>query len=97
MGLFFTFMIRAVRKTPPPHLYSMIWLRPPILDALWWSLGAYVLLRYLRTGAPHLWLVFGAIAGLGLLTKPTMLLVIFMVSSAIALARSAPSINIEST
>ena len=58
-------------------------------DELWWTLAAYVLLRILATRDPrrvvpsrkdrtaarsgHLWLLFGLVAGLGLLTKLTML------------------------
>ena len=44
-----------------------------ILDALWWTLGAYVLILLIRRDDPRLWLVFGLIAGLGLTTKLTML------------------------
>jgi len=42
-----------------------------VLDALWWALGAYVLIRILGRDDPRLWLLFGVIAGLGLLTKVT--------------------------
>jgi 4-amino-4-deoxy-L-arabinose transferase-like glycosyltransferase len=44
-----------------------------ILDALFWTLGAYVTIRLLRRGDPHLWLAFGAVAGLSLLNKLTIL------------------------
>jgi 4-amino-4-deoxy-L-arabinose transferase-like glycosyltransferase len=44
-----------------------------ILDALWWSLGAYVLIQMVKRNNPRLWLVFGLVAGLGLTTKLTML------------------------
>lgn len=44
-----------------------------VLDTLWWSLGAYVLIRLLRRNQPRLWLVFGLVAGIGLLTKLTIL------------------------
>jgi hypothetical protein len=42
-------------------------------DALWWALGAYVFIRLVKSNEPRLWLLFGMIAGLGLLTKLTML------------------------
>ena len=57
-------------------------------DELWWTLAAYLLVRILavahdhRTASPaqpqarptgHLWLLFGLVAGLGLLTKLTIL------------------------
>lgn len=44
-----------------------------ILDALWWSLGALCLMRLARRDDPRWWLAFGAVAGLGLLTKLTIL------------------------
>jgi 4-amino-4-deoxy-L-arabinose transferase-like glycosyltransferase len=44
-----------------------------ILDALWWSLLALVLIRILRTGDKRLWLLFGLIAGVALTTKVTVL------------------------
>src|SRR5439155_5147408 len=43
------------------------------LDTLWWALGAYVVLRLIRTREPRLWLLVGLIAGVGLTTKVTML------------------------
>jgi 4-amino-4-deoxy-L-arabinose transferase-like glycosyltransferase len=41
-------------------------------DQLWWALAAWVLLRMIKTQQPRLWLFFGLVAGLGLLTKLTM-------------------------
>jgi hypothetical protein len=49
-------------------LFSMdVW------DELWWTLAAYILARLLGRSQPRLWLLFGLVAGLGLLTKVTML------------------------
>jgi 4-amino-4-deoxy-L-arabinose transferase-like glycosyltransferase len=42
-----------------------------ILDALWWSLCAYIFIRLLGRNEPRLWLAFGLVAGLGLFTKLT--------------------------
>ncbi|HUZ78639.1 MAG TPA: glycosyltransferase family 39 protein [Chloroflexota bacterium] len=44
-----------------------------ILDALWWALAALIIIRLIRHDKPGLWLLFGVVAGLGLLTKLTML------------------------
>ncbi|HEY8743369.1 MAG TPA: glycosyltransferase family 39 protein, partial [Chloroflexota bacterium] len=44
-----------------------------ILDALWWALAALIILRLLSRQQPKLWLLFGVVAGVGLLTKLTML------------------------
>jgi 4-amino-4-deoxy-L-arabinose transferase-like glycosyltransferase len=40
-------------------------------DQLWWTLAAWVLLRMIRRQQPRLWLGFGVVAGIGLLTKLT--------------------------
>lgn len=42
-------------------------------DFLFWTLGALVVVRILKTGNPRLWLLFGAIAGVGLQNKHSML------------------------
>ena len=44
---------------------------PDIFDTLWWSLGAYLLVRIIRRDEQRLWVAFGIVAGLGLLTKLT--------------------------
>jgi Dolichyl-phosphate-mannose-protein mannosyltransferase len=44
-----------------------------VFDQFWWVLAAAVLIVLLRDGRPRLWLAFGVVAGLGLLTKETML------------------------
>jgi hypothetical protein len=43
-------------------------------DELWWVLMAYILIRLIKRDQPRLWLLFGLIAGIGLLTKVTLLM-----------------------
>lgn len=43
--------------------------QPVVFDQLWWTLGYFALLRLARDPAPRWWLTLGAAAGLGLLTK----------------------------
>src|SRR5574341_814510 len=43
-----------------------------VFDQLWWALAALILMRLIKLGEPRLWLVFGVVTGLGLLTKVTM-------------------------
>ncbi|RPJ60177.1 MAG: hypothetical protein EHM23_11320 [Acidobacteria bacterium] len=50
------------------HFFSM---NP--FDILLWSLAALVVIRVIRTGDERLWLLFGVIAGLGLMNKISML------------------------
>jgi len=54
-----------------------------ILDALWWSLAAYLLVRIVRRENSRLWLAFGLVAGLGLFTKLT--IAFFLVSLLVGL------------
>src|SRR5579872_144490 len=56
-----------------------------ILDALWWTLSAYVLIRLIKTDNPRLWIYFGIVAGLGVLTKLTMLFFLFAIFVAVLL------------
>ena len=44
-----------------------------VFDQFWWALAATILIRLLRDEQPRRWLAFGVVAGLGLLTKETML------------------------
>ncbi|MGI0091338.1 MAG: glycosyltransferase family 39 protein [Nitrososphaerales archaeon] len=50
-----------------------------IIDALWWSLAAYILVRLIRQNNPKLWIPFGLVAGLGVFTKLTMLFFLFAI------------------
>jgi Dolichyl-phosphate-mannose-protein mannosyltransferase len=58
---------------PPNMLVFGTWLSMDAFDQLFWVASAYVLLLILKRDRPRLWLAFGLIAGLGLLTKLTML------------------------
>jgi hypothetical protein len=44
-----------------------------VFDTFWWALSATILIVLLRDERPQLWLAFGVVAGLGLLTKETIL------------------------
>jgi hypothetical protein len=44
-----------------------------VFDAFWWTLAATILIALLRYEQPRRWLWFGVVAGLGLLTKETIL------------------------
>ncbi len=41
-------------------------------DQLWWAMAAWVLVRLIKQQQPRMWLAFGLVVGLGLLTKLTM-------------------------
>ena len=42
-------------------------------DYLWWVLGAWFVIRLLRSGNPRWWLAIGVVLGLGMMTKYTMI------------------------
>jgi 4-amino-4-deoxy-L-arabinose transferase-like glycosyltransferase len=65
-----------------------------ILDALWWSLAAYVLVRLVRRDNPRLWLAFGLVAGLGLFTKLT--IAFFLASLLVGLLATPARRNLRS-
>ncbi len=44
-----------------------------VFDTFWWTLAATILIVLLRDERPRRWLLFGLVAGLGLLTKETIL------------------------
>ncbi len=44
-----------------------------VFDEFWWALAATILIILLRDERPQRWLAFGLVAGLGLLTKETIL------------------------
>lgn len=53
----------------PLFLRTASLFQPVVLDQLWWLLGFWSLARLARTGEPRWWLLVGAAAGLGLLSK----------------------------
>src|SRR3712207_778177 len=57
----------------PSFLVMGTFLSMDAFDQLWWVLASYFLLLISKREKPRLWLVFGLVAGLGLLTKITML------------------------
>jgi hypothetical protein len=57
----------------PSFLVMGTFISMDAFDQLFWVSAAYVLILILKQNRPRLWLLFGLIAGLGVLTKITML------------------------
>src|SRR5215204_7783339 len=57
----------------PSFIVMGTFLSMDAFDQLFWVSAAYVLLLILKRNEPRLWLLFGLFAGLGLLTKLTIL------------------------
>jgi 4-amino-4-deoxy-L-arabinose transferase-like glycosyltransferase len=70
----------------PTFLAMGTFLSMDAFDQLFWASAAYVLLLILGRDRPRLWILFGLVAGLGLLTKVTMLFFGFAVFVALLLA-----------
>jgi len=58
-----------------------------VFDLLFWALIAWILVRVLSAGPERLWLAFGAVAGLGLLNKISILYLGFGLVVGLVLAR----------
>jgi 4-amino-4-deoxy-L-arabinose transferase-like glycosyltransferase len=58
----------------PAYLRMHTMLHIPTFESLFWALGCVLVALILKGREPRLFLLVGAIAGLGLLNKPTMLL-----------------------
>lgn len=57
----------------PVYLFTFHILSMNSFDVLFWTLGAFVVVRILNTGNPKLWLLFGLVCGLGLENKHSLL------------------------
>lgn len=65
--------ICAVMIAVPAYLRAHSILHIPTFEMVYWSACFLVLARIINTNSEKLWPVFGLIAGLGILNKPTML------------------------
>jgi Dolichyl-phosphate-mannose-protein mannosyltransferase len=72
----------------PSFLVMGTFISMDAFDQLFWVSASYVLILILRRDRPKLWLLFGLIAGLGVLTKVTMLYFGFAVFVALLLTSS---------
>ena len=84
---FGTLLAAALAATPGvwwviDHQFAMNSLEPIL-----WTGCAYVILRLIKTGNPKLWLVFGAIVGVGLLNKYSIAVFAFALIAGMLLTR----------
>jgi hypothetical protein len=54
-------------------------------DELWWVLAVFILILLIKRDRPRLWLIFGLVVGLGMLTKITILLFGFAIVAGLLL------------
>lgn len=70
----------------PVALASGALLQYVAFDFLWWVLLAFLVLNLLRTGDERLWLAIGAVIGVGMMTKYTMLFLVAGLAVGMALS-----------
>lgn len=69
----------------PNILVFGTWLSMDAFDQFNWALASYALILVFKRGRPRLWLLFGLVAGVGLLTKVTILFLGFAVFASLLL------------
>jgi Dolichyl-phosphate-mannose-protein mannosyltransferase len=72
-GLFAQFLAALAMLFAPAYLAFDSFLSMNAFEPLFWVLCAWIAIRIVKGASPKLWLAFGAIAGLGLENKHTML------------------------
>jgi 4-amino-4-deoxy-L-arabinose transferase-like glycosyltransferase len=72
-GLFAQFLASLAMLFAPAYLAFDSFLSMNAFEPLFWTLCALIAIRMAKGGPPSLWLLFGAIAGVGLENKHTML------------------------
>jgi hypothetical protein len=77
----------AVALSPLP-LFEGTEFQYSSFDFLWWVLIAWFTIRLLRTGNPRWWIVIGAIVGVGLLTKYSIVFFIAGILGGVAFSRA---------
>jgi Dolichyl-phosphate-mannose-protein mannosyltransferase len=77
----------AVALSPLP-LFEGTEFQYTTFDFLWWVLIAYFVIRLLNTENPRWWLGIGAVVGVGLLTKYTMMFLVSGVLGGVLLTRA---------
>ncbi len=55
-------------------------------DYLWWVLAAWLMVRLLTSGDPRWWVAIGAVLGLGMMTKYTMIFLIIGIAAGVLLS-----------
>lgn len=73
-GLYAQLLAGLAVLIAPVYLRAASILCIPAFEPLFWTLGGYLVVRLLQGAHPSWWLAVGAVAGVGLLNKHTMLL-----------------------
>jgi hypothetical protein len=85
-GGFAQFLAAAAMLFAPAYLAFDSFLSMNAFEPVFWLVCAWIVVRIVRGGSPRLWLAFGAVAGLGLENKHTMLVFGFAIVAGLALS-----------
>jgi hypothetical protein len=88
-GLFAQFLAAAAILFAPAYIAFDSFLSMNAFEPLFWLLCAWIAIRIVKGASPRLWLLFGAVAGLGLENKHSMLVFGFALVTGLLLAGQA--------
>src|SRR5277367_449391 len=88
-GLFAQFLAALAILLAPAYLAFDNFLSMNAFEPLFWLLCAWIAIRIVKGSSPRLWLLFGAVAGLGLENKHSMLVFGFALVAGLLLAGQA--------
>jgi hypothetical protein len=88
-GLFAQFLGATAILLAPAYLAFDSFLSMNAFEPLFWLLCAWIVIRIVKGASPRLWLLFGAVAGLGLENKHSMLVFGFALMAGLLLSGQA--------
>src|SRR5271154_4167337 len=88
-GLFAQFLAATGILLAPAYFAFDIFFSMTALEPLFWLLCAWIAIRIVKGASPRLWLLFGAVAGVGLENKHSMLVVGFALVAGLLLSGQA--------
>jgi hypothetical protein len=88
-GLFAQFLAAIAILLAPAYLAFDTFLSMNAFEPLFWLLCAWIAIRILKGASPRLWLLFGAVAGLGLENKHSMLVFGFALVAGLVISGQA--------
>jgi len=86
-GIFAMLVVGLAGLTCGAYLRPCMMFQPVVFDIFYWTLLCWLFLKYLNTEKPSWLLWFGAVAGLGLLNKYSVLILLFGMLAGLLLTR----------
>src|SRR5580693_9658613 len=86
-GLFAQFLASLAMLFAPAYMAFDSFLSMNAFEPLFWTVCTLIVIRIVKGGRPSLWLLFGAVAGVGLENKHTMLVFGFAIVAGLLISR----------